>query len=60
MSFILAIAAYTGLFVLTSAARNWVGDGKIPAIPGIWWVYGLPLLLFAGLTWAPRLRWRPR
>jgi lipopolysaccharide export system permease protein len=60
MSFILAIAAYTGLFILTSAARNWVGDGKIPPIPGIWWVYGLPLLLFAGLTWAPRLTWRSR
>jgi lipopolysaccharide export system permease protein len=60
MSFILAIAAYTGLFILTSAARNWVGDGEIPPIPGIWWVYGLPLLLFAGLTWAPRLTWRSR
>jgi lipopolysaccharide export system permease protein len=59
-SFIIAIAAYTGLFILTSAARKWVADGVIPAVPGIWWVYGLPLLLFAILTWAPLLQWRSR
>lgn len=57
-SFIIAIAAYIGLFILTSAARNWVADGIIPAIPGIWWVYSLPLLLFAILTWTPRWQWR--
>jgi len=59
-SFIVAIAVYTGLFILTSAARNWVSDGIIPAVPGIWWVYGIPLLLFAILTWAPRWQWRSR
>jgi lipopolysaccharide export system permease protein len=59
-SFILAITMYTGLFILTSAARNWVADGKIPANPGIWAVYALPLLLFAVLMWAPRLKWRSR
>jgi lipopolysaccharide export system permease protein len=60
ISFIIAIAVYTGLFILTSAARNWVADGNIPPDPGIWWVYALPLLLFAGLTWGPRLKWRSR
>jgi len=59
-SFIIAIAVYIGLFILTSAARNWVSDGIIPAMPGIWWVYGLPLLLFAVLIWAPRWQWRSR
>ena len=58
ISFIIAIALYIGLFVLTSAARNWVADGKIPTNPGIWWVYSLPLSLFAWLTLVPRLRWK--
>jgi lipopolysaccharide export system permease protein len=57
-SFILAITVYTGLFILTSAARNWVADGKLPTNPGIWLVYALPLLLFAVLMWAPRWKWR--
>ena len=59
-SFIVAIGVYTGLFILTSVARNWVADGDIPAVPGIWWVYALPLLLFAVLMLLPRWRWRAR
>jgi lipopolysaccharide export system permease protein len=59
-SFILAITVYTSLFILTSAARNWVADGKLPTNPGIWSVYVLPLLLFAVLMWLPRLKWRSR
>jgi lipopolysaccharide export system permease protein len=58
-SFVVAILVYVGLFILTSAARNWVSDGRIPSFPGLWWVYALPLLLFAGLTGLPALqRWR--
>jgi lipopolysaccharide export system permease protein len=57
-SFIVAISVYTGLFILTSAARNWVADGKLPVNPGIWAVYALPLLLFVVLMWAPRWKWR--
>jgi lipopolysaccharide export system permease protein len=57
-SFIIAIGAYTGLFILTSVARKWVADGAVPAVPGLWWVYALPLLLFALLIWMPRWRWR--
>jgi lipopolysaccharide export system permease protein len=59
-SFIVAIGVYTGLFILTSVARNWVADGEIPANPGIWWVYALPLLLFAALVLLPRWQWRRR
>ncbi len=57
-SFIVAIALYIGLFILTSAARNRVADGTIPEVPGIWWVYLLPLVLFAWLILMPRLRWK--
>jgi lipopolysaccharide export system permease protein len=59
-SFIVAIGVYTGLFILTSVARNWVADGEIPANPGIWWVYALPLLLFAALVLLPKWQWRRR
>lgn len=59
-SFIVAIAVYTGLFILTSVARNWVADGNIPAVPGIWWVYALPLLLFVVLILLPKWQWRAR
>lgn len=57
-SFIVAIGVYTGLFILTSAARNWVADGKIPTLPGIWWVYSIPFALFVAMIWIPRWRWR--
>jgi len=57
-SFIVAILVYVGLFILTSAARNWVSDGRIPSFPGLWWVYTLPLLLFAGLAGVPA--WKRR
>lgn len=59
-SFIIAITVYIGLFILTSAARNWVADGDLPTMPGIWSIYALPLLLFAVLIWAPRRKWRSR
>jgi len=59
-SFVVAILVYIGLFILTSAARNWVSDGRIPAFPGLWWVYALPLLLFAALTGLPALKHRSR
>lgn len=52
-SFVVAIMVYVGLFILTSAARNWVADGRVPSFPGLWWVYALPLLLFAALTGLP-------
>jgi len=55
-----AILVYVGLFILTSAARNWVADGKIPGFPGLWWVYTLPLLLFSGLMGVPALQRRRR
>lgn len=57
-SFVVAILVYVGLFILTSAARSWVADGRIPAFPGLWWVYTLPLLLFAALTGLPALKRR--
>jgi lipopolysaccharide export system permease protein len=53
-SFFLAILVYVGLFNMTSAARTWVEDQKVPASPGIWWVYVFPLALFAVLMLAPR------
>lgn len=59
-SFIIAIAVYVGLFILTSAARNGVADGNIPTFPGIWWVYTLPFLLFTWLVWVPKFRWKRR
>lgn len=59
-SFLVAIAVYTGLFILTSVARKWVADGEIPANPGIWWVYSLPLLLFLALIVLPKWQWRAR
>lgn len=59
-SFLVAIAVYTGLFILTSVARKWVADGEIPANPGIWWVYSLPLLLFLALIYLPKWQWRAR
>jgi lipopolysaccharide export system permease protein len=52
-NFIIAILVYIGLFNLTSIARNWVEDGRIASVPGIWWVYAFPLVVFIILMAAP-------
>ncbi len=52
-NFLIAILVYVGLFNLISVARNQVEEGNIPAFPGLWWVYLLPALLFAGLMLWP-------
>jgi len=54
---IVAILVYILFFNLTGIARNWVEQGKVGALPGIWWVYGLALGLWAVLMIAP---WRRR
>lgn len=59
-SLFLAILVYVGLFNLTSIARTWVEDEKVPAVPGIWWVYIFPLALFALLMLGPRWLRRKR
>ena len=59
-NFILAILAYVAVFVLVSAFRTWVEDAKIPASPGLWWAYLLPMLLFVALTVFPVWQRRKR
>ncbi len=56
--FVIAIGVYIALFNLASMARNWLEQGKIGAFPGLWWVYGLALLLFSALFFWPRFRHR--
>lgn len=51
--FFIAILIYVGLFNAISVARNWVEDGVVGRFPGIWWVYLLPVLLFAILVATP-------
>jgi lipopolysaccharide export system permease protein len=52
-SFFLAIVVYVALFNLTTVARTWVGEGRVPSFPGIWWIYSFPLVLFVVLMLAP-------
>ena len=59
-NFILAILVYVAVLVLVSAFRTWVEDGVISEVPGLWWAYVLPVLLFAGLTGIPVWQHRKR
>lgn len=54
--FIIAILVYVVFFNLSGVARNWVEQGKVGALPGIWWVYALALLAWVALMFLPRLR----
>jgi lipopolysaccharide export system permease protein len=42
---ILAIIVYAFLFNIFGIARNLVEQAQVPAIPGLWWFYVLPLAL---------------
>lgn len=42
---VLAIIVYALLFNIFGIARNLVELGQVPAVPGIWWFYVLPLIL---------------
>jgi lipopolysaccharide export system permease protein len=45
---ILAIACYVAYYLLSLAARAWVEGGRVPFVPGLWWVdIGLGVLLLA-------------
>lgn len=55
-SFLVAILVYIGMFNLISLARNEVEEGIIPAFPGIWWAYLLPVALFIVLMAWPAWR----
>ncbi len=52
--FIVAILVYILFFNLSGIARNWVEQGRVGALPGLWWVYALAFLLWAALMFAPR------
>lgn len=54
--FIVAILVYVALFNLSGIARNWVEQGKVGPLPGIWWVYALALLLWVVLMFRSKLK----
>jgi lipopolysaccharide export system permease protein len=53
---ILYIFYANGLFV----ARNWVGNGKVSPLIGMWWLHLLFLVIAFGLWWWPTLRGQSR
>jgi len=55
-SFFIAILVYIGMFNLISVTRNAVEEEAIPAFPGIWWTYLLPVLLLIVLMAWPAWR----
>lgn len=59
-NFGVAILVYVGLFNLTSVARSWVEDGIVDSMPGLWWVYSLPAVIFIILMLLPVWNFRRR
>jgi lipopolysaccharide export system permease protein len=43
-----ALLLYLFYFGLLLAARDWIADGKLPAVLGLWWIHAL----FAVFAWA--------
>lgn len=56
----IAILVYALLFNLISMARNWVEQGRVGTIPGLWWAYAFPALLLVFLLVKPVLARRRR
>lgn len=44
----IAVTAYVVVFNVAAMARTWVESGDIGALPGLWWLPAVPLVLFAG------------
>jgi len=55
---LLAVAAYLLIFTEITVVRTLVEQGSIPAVPGLWLAYLLPLALLLGLM-LPGARLRP-
>jgi lipopolysaccharide export system permease protein len=53
----LAVLVYVFYVNLLGLARTWMGDGKMPAWMGLWWVH-LLLLLFAVMLLVRQYGWR--
>ena len=54
--FVVAILVYIALFNLASMARNWLEQGKVGALPGLWWVYVLAFIVFLTVFFWPKLK----
>lgn len=56
---LLALLLYLAYRTLLSTARNWVADGLLPALPGLWLVHGGCLLVVLALHLRPSItsRW---
>lgn len=48
-----ALVAFTLYYNLVSVGRTWVDQGHIPALPGLWWVHLLPVLVVGYLVLSP-------
>jgi lipopolysaccharide export system permease protein len=48
-----ALVAFTIYYNLFSLGRTWVDQGHIPAMPGLWWVHLLPVLVVGYLVLSP-------
>jgi lipopolysaccharide export system permease protein len=46
---LMAILLYAVFFNLMGMARTWVEQGRVAAIPGMWWVHMLGLMIFLGI-----------
>jgi lipopolysaccharide export system permease protein len=53
-NFGIAIGIYASYYLACAAARIWVQQGKVPAVPGIWWVPALLAMVTAALVFRRR------
>jgi len=53
-----ALLMYTLYYNLASLGRTWVDQGKVAAIPGIWWVHLIPLTILFLMLAQPYLKHR--
>jgi len=54
-----ALLLYLAYRTFLGTARNWVADGVLPALPGLWLIHGACLVTGLALHWRPALaaRW---
>ncbi len=53
-----AILMFALYYNLLSVARTWVDQGKVPALPGIWWAHVIPAVILFMLLLQPYVRFR--
>lgn len=55
-TYLLAALVFAIYYNLSGLAKNWIEQGVVGSMPGVWWLYLLMLLVLAFIAFKPRIK----